>query len=196
VADAVSNVVTERMTDLAQTLHNLGQGLSADLSGRLHAVGEQSAGLRALVTELRSAGRQDADALKAQLAELSNRLPKAVDEAAIAAQLRSQEERLVAWLERLNVAAERETRRADEQHDEVKNLLGTLARDQAMVSQVRSQLNRVRGNLSAGLADVKEEMLRSFLARSFLSTRLETALEPAQAALTELDAVLKRLAEL
>ncbi len=59
------------LTDVAQTLHSLGQSLSADLSGKMQAFGQDFTALRTLMTELHAEERQGSEALKSSLAELA-----------------------------------------------------------------------------------------------------------------------------
>jgi chromosome segregation ATPase len=112
-------------------------------------------------------------------------------------QLTTGQERLVSWLEKLNVSAEKaqkESQQALDDRAELLKRMHELQREKTEVGQLRTQLNRVRGNLSSSLKELKEELWRSRIARSFLKGRLETALEPAEAALAEIDSSLNKRA--
>ncbi len=196
----------EKIEELSTRLAELGQALgevqkaSATSLQELEGIRGQVAGLR---TERESWGgeaKASIDEVGRNVQDLWGKVAERVQEigeklAALEGAKQAGDERLVQWLERLNVQAEKEARQATEDRDSLRELLRSMQRDHAEVGQLRSQLNRVRGNLSAGLQDVREEVWRSRIARSLLKSRIETALGPAETALSELDAVLRGLAE-
>jgi chromosome segregation ATPase len=201
---SASGQTAQQVQDLSGRLDNLAETVTQKLNERVESLSEQLEGLRTMVGELRSdrdsVGNM-ANELKAALDlvarnvnALSDRLP-AED---LRDQLNTGQERLVSWLEKLNVSAEKtqkESQRALEDRAEVLRRLEDLQRERADLGQLRSQLNRVRGNLSSSLKELKEELWRSRIARSFLKGRLDTALGPAETALAEIDSILKNLAE-
>jgi hypothetical protein len=186
----------EGIRSLVEQVQSDRAGFVNDVKASLRADGAHlRSGIEADLKAAAEGIKQDLERVSAGLRELEAKLGKPVDGEAIAGQLRLQEERVVAWLERLNVGADREARKAEEDHAALRSLFTEFLRDRAEMGQLRSQLNRIRGNLSAGLQEAREELWRSFLGRSFLKGRLESAIQPADTALLELDALLKKLAE-
>jgi predicted nucleic acid-binding Zn-ribbon protein len=203
VASEKVDSLAAQLGELGQRVQELGQSVERELNARTTPLAEELQNLRVTLTSFRteretwgSSAREAIDGVAASVKELAAKIPQGDPTAGLGEQVKAQEERLVAWLERLNVQGEKEAAKAAEERSQLRDLLAEAVRSRADMGQLRTQLNRVRGNLSAGLQEVREEVWRSRIARTFLKGRLDTAIEPAQTALSELDAVLKRLADM
>ena len=162
------------------------------LAKRLAGVSEEVGELRRERAEVKDAVAQ----VETRVADIGATLSQKEGDGALHDSVRMLEERVVAWLERLNVRAvkgDEEAREAAEDRREIKKVLGELLSQRAETAQLRTRLQEVRDCLSGGLGEIREEVLRNVLTRTFFGNRMEAALQPSQNALFKLEGILKEL---
>jgi len=190
----------EKIGEVAREVAALRQALGEDvlprltsLAGELEALKSRLSGFETVRDSLTGEIRGALEGVKRDLEEVKGKLPEGDPASAVAEALRLHEERLVAWLERINVRDEREFQKASEERSELGSLVRQLLESRTDEAELRIRVDRARGNLAAALGEVKETLLRNVIARSLVGTRVEEALEPAQSALNELESILRDL---
>ncbi len=116
--------------------------------------------------------------------------------AKLAEDLALRDARVLAWLERVNVAlyaASKDAEKSAEERAAHRALLEELRREKVRVEALRKRLYQIRDRLNDGMVELRDGVARNVFSRALLTRRIEAALQPFESAVDALESLIKEL---
>ncbi len=103
------------------------------------------------------------------------------------------EERMVSWLERINVRAGSYEKKADQEHARVSAQLDALLQKRADAAELKQSLYNVKAAVGTSAGRLHEVIMRNMILRMFFTDAIEQPLQSINTALSDLEGIIRKL---